>query len=441
MSHAALLPQQADVIREDFLAFCDHLGIKLYPWQQEAFGEATRREGGRFKYRVAGISVPRGNGKSLAGALVGEWGLIRKRGAHVLSAALGLDGARVVLDYARADFRNRRGIEVRANSILVPSTDGKWTVTSREHTSSRGEHPDIVVYDECGWARDDELFASLLAAQASVMDPLTVVISTMGKRRNSPLLTVKKLAEDGDPDVYWFYSQENLSPRITTEFLERQRRILHPLQYALEHENTLKDGADSLVSTAEVDDAMDGSWIETPSGEPGRSYVVAVDLGTVHDPSVIGVGHMEDSLVCIDRLVTFEGSRERPVQLLAVERAVRDLVASFPTSRVLIESWQGVALVQALRNSGLPAELFTPTATAVGAQWMTLSQLLTARALVLPPHPRLREELLGLSVEVKETGIKVTDRGPVHQDHAVVVRMIAAALVREFGRQPLTILW
>ena len=41
----------------------------------------------------------------------------------------------------------------------------------------RGEHPDVVLYDEIGWARDDELFASLLASQASVADPLALVDS------------------------------------------------------------------------------------------------------------------------------------------------------------------------------------------------------------------------------------------------------------------------
>ena len=63
--------------------------------------------------------------------------------------------------------------------------------------------------------------------------------------------------------------------------------------------------------------------------------------------------------------------------------------------------------------------------------------MLAARSIVFPPHPRLREELLGLSVEVGATGIRVTDRGPTHNDHAVVCRMIAASLVRDLGRQPL----
>ena len=80
-----------------------------------------------------------------------------------------------MLDHARRIVRSHhdldRSIDVRANSLQVPATGSRWTITSREHTASRGRHPTLVLYDEVGWARDDELFASLLAGQASVLKP------------------------------------------------------------------------------------------------------------------------------------------------------------------------------------------------------------------------------------------------------------------------------
>jgi hypothetical protein len=231
--------------------------------------------------------------------------------------------------------------------------------------------------------------------------------------------------------VFWWYSSDNLSPRVTAEFLARQRRLLLPGQYAREHENQWVDQADSFTTSLEVGDAMDGSWIETPVGEPGIEYMIAVDLGLVHDPAVVGVGHVEGGLVCVDRLVTFQGSREEPVQLAVVESQIVELTRVFPTTRVLVESWQGAGLVQALQRRGLPAEAFAPTAKAVADQWTVLAQCRAARQLVLPEHARLRDELLNLTVEVGPSGPRVTDRGKVHQDHAVVVRMLAAALAPE----------
>jgi hypothetical protein len=52
---------------------------------------------------------------------------------------------------------------------------------------------------------------------------------------------------------------------------------------------------------------------------------------------------------------------------------------------------------------------------------------------VLPPHARLREELLNLVVEVGPQGVRVIDRGQVHQDHAVALRGVVASLAVQGG--------
>lgn len=422
------------VVAESFEGFCDHFRIPLFLHQREDFAAALRREDGRFVSRVAGISWPRGDGKSWGGAAAGLWRLLAGRAPHdIISVALDTDGARVVVDHARAIIRSRpeleRAIEIRANALLVPATGSRWTVESREHTSTRGRHPDLVIYDECGWARDSELFAALLAGQASVADPLMLVVSTVGRRQSGPLWTIRTLAEGGDASVCWRWASENRSPLVTRAFLDRQRRLLLPGQFAREHQNQWIDSADAFVSAQTLDAAMgrDG-WTEQHEGAPGRSYGYFVDVGTVHDPTVIGWGHREKDLTYLDGLRTFQGSREEPVQLAAVEQALVDLAARFSPSKIRIESWQGVSAVQSLQRLGLPVEIFTPTAKTNAEEWPLLAQRLTAGTLVLFPHARLREELLNLVYEVGPSGVKVIDRGKVHQDHAVVVRGIVAML-------------
>src|SRR5439155_9553078 len=152
------------------------------------------------------------------------------------------------------------------------------------------------------------------------------------------------------------------------------------------------------------------------------------------DPSVIAVGHVEDDVAYIDVLRTFQGSREAPVQLEAVEEMLRDLAGRFHLTRIRIESWQGMGAVQSLDRAGLPVELFSPTAKAHAEEWPVLAQRLASRTLVLPPHARLREELLNLVVELGPAGVRVIDRGQVHQDHAVAVRGVVASFsAREDG--------
>lgn len=192
--------ERLDRVAEDFLAFCREFDSPLYDWQAEAFGEATRREAGRFVYPLAGVSAPRGNGKSVGAANVGGWRLVSGPPPQlVLSVALDLEGAKVVMEHARAMFRRHpalaAAVDVRADSLVVPSTGSRWLVRSRDHESSRGLHPDVVIYDECGWAKDDELFASLLSSQASVSDPFMLVVSTVGRLAHGPLWRIKMLAE------------------------------------------------------------------------------------------------------------------------------------------------------------------------------------------------------------------------------------------------------
>jgi hypothetical protein len=243
--------------------------------------------------------------------------------------------------------------------------------------------------------------------------------------------------------VFWWHSSANLSPRITTAFLERQRRLLLPGQYAREHQNQWVDGADAFASAADVDAAMAHGWAARLVAEPGWRCEAFVDIGTVHDPTVVGVGHEEDDVVYIDALTTLQGSRDAPVQLAAVEATVRQLATAFGTQRIRVESWQGVAAVQSLQRYGLPVELYTPTAKTNSEEWPVLAQRLSARTIVLPSHARLREELLNLVYEVGPTGVRVIDRGAVHQDHAVVVRGLCAMLARSYtsGGGSVPIIW
>jgi hypothetical protein len=416
-----------------FLEFAKRFNLGLFQWQMEAFGEATRRAGDRFVHTLGGISAPRGDGKSYPAGGVVIWRVVAGR-PHcdgVLSA-LDRDGAKVVLEHARTIIRRDPSLDeaiiVRSDGLYYPAADSRVTITSREHTATRGRHPDVVIMDEADWQGDLELFSSLLAAQASVVDPLSLVTSTVGRRAGGPLSKIRELAERGVPGVYWHWHGENRSPLVTQEFLERQRRVLMPAVFRREHQNQWVDAEDSFATGADVDAAMSHGWSMQHLGERGHMYEAFGDIGLVSNPTVLCVGHSEGDFVFIDLLWTFQGSRAKPVQLAEVEAAILQLSERFAVRRWRIESWQGVAAVQSLQRLGLPVELFAPTAKAHAEEWPILAQRLSSRTIVLPKHEALREELLGLSVDLGPQGVRVVDRGRVHQDHAVAVRGVVAGL-------------
>jgi hypothetical protein len=80
------------------------------------------------------------------------------------------------------------------------------------------------------------------------------------------------------------------------------------------------------------------------------------------------------------------------------------------------------------RERRLPVELSVPTAKSHAEEWPVLAQRLSSRTIILPKHERLCEELLNLTVDLGPQGVRLLDRGKVHQDHAVSVRGVVAGL-------------
>jgi hypothetical protein len=99
-------------LAESFTSFCDHFRIPLFSHHREDFGDALRRDNGRFVHRLVGISWPRGDGKSLAGQasvddpvllmssrvqLLLSRGVMRRSSIRRLGSAMGRYGLRLCL--------------------------------------------------------------------------------------------------------------------------------------------------------------------------------------------------------------------------------------------------------------------------------------------------------------------------------------------------------
>jgi phage terminase large subunit-like protein len=159
---------------EDFLAFCGRFAIPLFDWQRSAFGGATKRRDGRFIHRLAGVSVPRGDGKSYAAAAVGVWRLVMGPPPQlILSEALDIEGAKVTLHHARSLVKRHPDLAATVEILteeLRTSTGSRWLIRSRDHESSRGLHPDVTLYDETGGRR----MTSCSPASSPVKPPASI---------------------------------------------------------------------------------------------------------------------------------------------------------------------------------------------------------------------------------------------------------------------------
>ena len=441
-------PSRLQAYADDPLAFLEDVGAGLWDWQQDILRDGLQRRSGRFRRRFVAISLPRGNGKSYLSACVALWSLFcGPAGQDIISVALDQDGARVIFRFAvnliERNATLAAGARVLRDSIVVdtgraadglPRPASRWSVEPREHTSTRGRHPTLVCYDEIGWARDDELFASLSAAQASVPDPLFLVTSTVGASRFGPLWSLAEMADAGAPDIFYYHTADNPSPLVTERYLEQQRRMMHPIRFAREHLNTWSEGADNFISHDLLETAYAEGWRQQSEAVPDANHYAFVDLGLVRDATAIAVTHRrrDDGMVVLDALRTFRGSRSQPVRVHTVVDTVARLSEAFRLELVRVESPEGgEAVVQALQEKGVRAEVLRPTVKTQQEAWGGLLSLFQNERIVLFRHDELRRELLNLQIKNTVTGFKVFDPGGIHQDHALA--LAGAALLASEG--------
>lgn len=431
------------------------------PWefQEDILRRALSRKDGKFDHRFVVISLPRQNGKSTLSAWIGLYQLFcDAEEQEILSIANDTDQSRIILNDARKI--------IRSNSILYECLDKqgltqseirlrdgrRWQIKSSQHVSSRGLRPTCVLYDELGWASSSELFDALTASQAAQANPLFVCTSTVGPARTGPLWGLFEAAKDDDPDILLIYHEENLSPLITEEFLEGQRRKLPPTIFAREHMNQWGVGGDAFASLEAIEHAINyGPALAFTDAGPS---VLFCDLGWVHDETAIAVAkwHEESGLARVIALETFKGSQAEPVQLKRVQERIIEMAGMLGVTQISIESPQGVLMSEQLKLEGLPASVSYPTSKGQMAIWGSLYSALRNGRVWLPDDHLLKQQLLSLTIKSTTTGWRVEDVASLHQDRAIAcagaIHMLGssfgiswAELVSEYGDNKLASRW
>jgi hypothetical protein len=400
------------------------------PWPYQAANlrdVLERQPDGKFVRPVAVISKPRQNAKSTLSAWAALWRLFTDPHCHEnVSVALDRSSAGIILGDARrivlgsellmscvdTDYGMTRS-EIRlkdARRSLVKSADAVF---------SRGLRPSMVCYDELGWSADEgQLYAVLSAAQAAQYAPLILVTSTVGPIQAGTLWDLFQAAGRGDPTVRLLYTNENESPLITDEYLERQRGLMPNHIFAREHMNVWSAGTDSFCAQKQWEQATQGPD-PVRDHDAGPCFLFA-DLGWAHDESVVAVARPVAGLVEVIGMEIFKGSRERPVEMAAVRARIEEMVRALCVRRVTIESPQGLSMTQELHvPRNVEVTMLYPTAISNRERWGALYASLQAGSVRLPHDQMLRRQLLTLTIRQGLNGWRVEDVPSIHNDRAV----------------------
>jgi len=192
---------QGERVCEFIETFCSLSGsylnqpFKLAPFQKDIINTiyATDDEGRRI-VRTALVGTPRKAGKSQLLSAIACWALIADpadAAPVVICAAGDRAQARLVHDEIKRQILSSPELssvcEVLRNEIRVPSTGGVCRVVSADAGLQQGLNPSCVIVDEYHIHRTSELFDALTLGSATRNQPLSIVISTAGWDKESPL--------------------------------------------------------------------------------------------------------------------------------------------------------------------------------------------------------------------------------------------------------------
>ena len=403
------------------------------PWdfqQEDIRRMLARDENNKFEHRIAINSMPRQNSKTTISAVSASCLFFcDPEVKSVVSVALDRESARILLSDAKQLINN--------NDVLLDMVDPSWGMTkssirlkdgstwvikSADGRMSRGLRPQVICFHELGFSADDgDLLHTLRAGQGAQRNPIIIVTSTVSPVMAGPLWDLFQASQQGDPSILLIYRTENVSPLISKEYLDSERRQLPPGVYAREHLNEWSSGTDAYTNYE--------AWeIATGQGDPTRKQFggpayLFLDIGISADETAWAVAAKTDDGVDVISLEYMQGSKRRPLSFDRLKKRLKKTVARFGVTKMRIESYQGFALGQEL-HAELPnvaVKITHATSKTQNEIWSSLSDHLRNGTIRLPKDEKLRRQLLGLVVKQTPSGSwRIVDvNKKLHQDRAL----------------------
>lgn len=201
---------------------------------------------GRLRYRQIVVSIPRQNGKSVLGAILGMYGLmLHDPGPYVIGVAKNAEQARIIYDRLLYAIQNSallgRKFKKLTETRGLRTSDGRgrYEIKASRGDSLQGIPVSLGLFDELHIAKP-EVWQSLVNGQATRADGLLVGITTAGDEGSVLLQRLYELgqkAADGDPTLqrFGFFVWEAPESRIPEDDATL-------IEYLLEANPALREG-------------------------------------------------------------------------------------------------------------------------------------------------------------------------------------------------------
>jgi hypothetical protein len=291
----------------------------------------------------------------------------------------------------------------------------------------------MILVDEVAMWPDtrnhDRLWGALISALGKVRGSRLIVMSSAG----SPSHPAFKRWNVAEASPHWRTSiTPGPSPWWTEADVQAAAEQLTPAEFRRYIECQWAEADDSLAMSDDLAACTGTYRVREPVR--GVTYLMAIDIGTRRDSTVLTTGHLEATAagrrVVIDRVQRWTGSRLRPVSLADVETALVATWRSYHRPKLRFDFHQAAQLVERLQAAGVRTEEYVFSTSGVNKLARSLFAALRDRAVLLPDVEDLIAELG--KVRLVETGpglVRLDHRSGEHDDQAVTIGMLTASLL------------
>ncbi len=327
------------------------LSLAIEPWQRDLYAvlvplfEAAAGIADTNR-RCAFVVAPRGFSKTSTIAQLTNWLLcFARRPVSATVAACDRAQAHILLERMAKEAGHNQWLarQLHFHNYEVKGPTGKVSVVSSDAPSSAGKLDDLTVIDEICQFKKRDLFDMLMSGR-NKRNGLVAIISNAGNKGTWQ----HEVWEEAQRSPNWITHEVPpfSASWLNREEIERDRRFLLPAIFGRMHENRWIDLSEEMgyVTRPQVEACV--TYTQQAHGDPRKRYVVALDLGIVHDRTAACVCHIEKGEVYLDELRVWQGSPKDRVQLSAVEDWLGDRMKAFSVAAIILDAYQLEHLAQ-----------------------------------------------------------------------------------------------
>jgi len=212
---------------------------------------------GQLRYREVFVSVARQNGKSVIGAILAMYGLLREAGALVIGLASTADQARIVyerlLAIIKADERLAKRFKKVTDTRGIQSDKGsRYEIKASKSGAVQGLATSLGIIDELHITAP-ALWSDLVNGTAAKPKGLVFGITTAGDEESELLIQLYKRAEEDANERFGFFIWEAEEDRIPTDDETLARFIMQANPSVAEGRRPVEDEIPAVRSMPEAD--------------------------------------------------------------------------------------------------------------------------------------------------------------------------------------------